>query len=91
MTPDAAMGDIIGDLSARRGQVHGTRTGGDNVVVVAGQVPLAELDDYQSRLNSIAGGHATYSIQLSHYDPVSPTQQERMALQHKALGDSAGQ
>jgi elongation factor G len=90
MTPDAAMGDIIGDLSARRGQVHGTRTGGDNVVVVAGQVPLAELDDYQSRLNSIAGGHASYSIQLSHYDPVSPTQQERMASQHKALGDSAG-
>jgi len=88
MTPDAAMGDIIGDLSAKRGQVHGTRTAAGNAVIVAGKVPLSELNDYQSRLNAIAGGHGNYNIQLSHYDPVPPAQQERMASQHKSHGDS---
>jgi elongation factor G len=86
---EAAMGDIIGDLSAKRGQVHGTRTATGNAVVVTGQVPLSELNDYQSRLNAIAGGHGHYSIQLSHYDPVSPAQQARMASQHKKQDDSA--
>lgn len=89
MTPEAAMGDIIGDLSSRRGQVHGTRTVSGNAMVIAGKVPLAELNDYQSRLNSLAGGHGSYSIQLSHYDPVPPSQQDKLAAQHKTRGDSA--
>ncbi|QCP50006.1 elongation factor G [Trinickia violacea] len=91
MTPETAMGDIIGDLSSKRGQVHGTRNIAGNAVVVAGQVPLSELNDYQSRLNAIAGGHGNYSIQLSHYDPVPPSQQERLASQHKKQGDAAAQ
>lgn len=89
MTPEAAMGDIIGDLSARRGQVHGTRTAGGNAMVITGKVPLAELNDYQSRLNAIAGGHGNYSIQLSHYDPVPPAQQDRLAAQHRSRGGNA--
>ncbi|WP_027794850.1 elongation factor G [Paraburkholderia acidipaludis] len=88
MTPEATLGDIIGDLSARRGQVHGTRTVGGNAMVLAGKVPLAELNDYQSRLNAMAGGHGSYSIQLSHYDPVPTVQQERLAAQHKSRGDN---
>ncbi|CAM2172224.1 elongation factor G [Paraburkholderia sacchari] len=88
MTPEAAMGDVIGDLSSRRGQVHGTRTAGGHAMVIAGKVPLAELNDYQSRLNSLAGGHGNYSIQLSHYDPVPPAQQDKLAAQHKARGES---
>ncbi|QGZ65256.1 elongation factor G [Paraburkholderia acidisoli] len=88
MTPEAAMGDIIGDLSSRRGQVHGTRTLGGHAMVIAGKVPLAELNDYQSRLNSLAGGHGNYSIQLSHYDPVPPNHQEKLAAQHKSRAES---
>lgn len=89
MTPEAVMGYIIGDLSARRGQVHGTRTMGGSAMVVTGKVPLAELNDYQSRLNAIAGGHGNYSIQLSHYDPVPPAQQAKLAAQHKSRGGNA--
>lgn len=89
ITPEAVMGDIIGDLSARRGQVHGTRTMGGSAMVVTGKVPLAELNDYQSRLNAIAGGHGNYSIQLSHYDPVPPAQQAKLAAQHKSRGGNA--
>lgn len=86
--PEAAMGDIISDLSAKRGQVRGTRTAAGNSVLVAGQVPLSELNDYQSRLNSITGGHGNYTIQLSHYEAVPPAQQQLMASQHKAHGSS---
>ncbi|CAM3230300.1 elongation factor G [Cupriavidus taiwanensis] len=86
--PGTAMGDVIGDLSAKRGQVHGTRTGAGNSVIVAGQVPLSELNDYQSRLNSMTGGHGSYTIQFSHYDNVPPAQQEKMASRHKAQQDT---
>lgn len=89
ITPEATMGDVIGDLSAKHGQVHGMRTAAGNTVVVTGQVPLSELNDYQSRLNAIAGGNGIYNIQLSHYDPVPAAQQERMALLHKKQSDGA--
>jgi elongation factor G len=86
--PGTAMGDVIGDLSTKRGQVHGTRTAAGNAVIVAGQVPLSELNDYQSRLNSITGGHGSYTIQFSHYDNVPPAQQDKMASRHKAQQDT---
>jgi elongation factor G len=85
--PEAAMGDIIGDLSVKRGQVHGTRTATGETVVIVGQVPLSELNDYQSRLNAMTGGHSSYSIELSHYDPVPPVQQEQMVSQYKKQGE----
>jgi elongation factor G len=89
MTPDTTMGDIIGDLSSRRAQVQGTRNLAGRAVVVAGKVPLSELADYQSRLNAIAGGHGNYSIELSHYDPVPPNQQDKLASQYKKQSDTA--
>jgi elongation factor G len=88
ITPSTAMGDVIGDLSVKRGQVHGTRTTAGDAVVVSGQVPLSEIDGYQSRLNSLAGGHGSYTIEFSHYDPVPPAQQDRLAAQHKAPSDN---
>jgi elongation factor G len=62
-----------------------------DAVVIAGQVPLAELTDYQSRLNAIAGGHGSYSIELSHYAPVPAATQESLAAQHRNRGDAAAQ
>ncbi|QYY29132.1 elongation factor G [Cupriavidus pinatubonensis] len=88
MMPDSSMGDVIGDLSSKRGQVHGTRTGAANTVIVAGKVPLSELNDYQSRLNSLTGGHGSYTIQFSHYEGVPPGQQDKMAAKHKAQADT---
>ncbi|GLU34903.1 elongation factor G [Trinickia caryophylli] len=90
MTPEAAMGDIIGDLSSRRAQVHGTRALAGHAIAVAGKVPLAEIADYQSRLNAIAGGDGNYSIEFSHYDPVPPNQQERLAAQYGKRGGGGG-
>jgi len=52
-------------------------------VVVTAKAPLSELSEYQSRLNAMAGGDGNYSIELSHYDPVPPAQQNKLAAQYQ--------
>ena len=83
VTPEESMGDITGDLSSRRGQISGMQTMQASTVVVAGQVPLSELNGYQSRLHSTTGGRGSYTVEFSHYDLVPPATQQRMVSQHK--------
>jgi elongation factor G len=68
-TPDEFMGDVIGDLNSRRGQVEGMDPRG-NAQVVRAKVPLAEMFGYATDLRSMTQGRATYSMQFSHYQPV---------------------
>ena len=82
--PEAAMGDIAGDLSAKRGQVSGTDSLPGGTIVVSGKVPLSELNNYQGRLKSVTGGQGSYSIELSHYDPVPPPVQQQIMAGHKS-------
>jgi elongation factor G len=81
--PEANMGDITGDLSSKRGQVSGTNAQHGGSISDTGQVPLSELNGYQSRLNSVTGGHGSYTLELSHYDPVPPPVQQQLVSQHK--------
>ncbi|HRH88397.1 MAG TPA: elongation factor G [Rubrivivax sp.] len=81
--PDAAMGDITGDLSSKRGQVSGTHNGAASTMVVRGQVPMSELTGYQSRLNAMTSGQGRYTIALSHYEAVPPNVQQQLVGQHK--------
>jgi elongation factor G len=81
--PDTAMGDITGDLSAKRGLVTGTRNGAAGQVVVRGQVPMSELSGYQSRLNALTSGQGRYSIELSHYEAVPPAVQQQLMSQFR--------
>ena len=74
-----AMGDITADLSTRRGRVSSTEAAAAGRMVINGVVPLAELDDYSSRLKSITGGEGSYEISFSHYDPVPATVQQALA------------
>ena len=85
--PEAAVGDITGDLSARRGQVAGTQASALGWITVRGLVPLAELASYQSRLNAMTSGQGRYTLTLSHYDAVPPTVQQQLASQHKVRDD----
>ncbi|MBL8331077.1 MAG: elongation factor G [Rubrivivax sp.] len=85
--PDAAMGDITGDLSSRRGLVSGTANGTPGMMVVKGQAPLSELAGYQSRLNAMTQGQGRYTIALSHYEPVPPTMQQQLMSAHKVRDD----
>jgi elongation factor G len=81
--PENCIGDITGDLSSKRGQVSGTHPMGAGLVSIAGQVPLSELNGYQSRLKSITGGAGSFSMELSHYEPVPPLVQQHLVSQHK--------
>ena len=81
--PDAAMGDITGDLSAKRGQVNGTHNGAAGTMVVRGQVPMSELAGYQSRLNAMTSGQGRYTIALSHYEAVPPNVQQQLVAAHQ--------
>jgi elongation factor G len=67
--PQECSGDIMGDLNSRRGRVQGMDTRGKAQVVKA-SVPLAEMLDYQSKLNSITAARGEYHMHFSHYDPV---------------------
>ena len=81
--PGVTMGDITGDLSARRGQVSGTHNGAGTTMVIRGLAPLAELAGYQSRLNAMTAGQGRYTLSLSHYEAVPPTVQQQLMGQHK--------
>jgi elongation factor G len=69
-------------LAARRGQVAGTDNGTTGTVlglmVVRGLAPLAELADYQSRLNAMTSGQGRYTLTLSHYEVVPPAVQQQL-------------
>ena len=69
VTPDDFLGDVMGDLNSRRGQVEGMEPRGNGQVVKA-KVPLAEMFGYATDLRSMTQGRATYSMQFSHYQPV---------------------
>ena len=75
---DTAMGDLAGDLSGRRGRINGSESKSRGRILIEGEVPLAELTGYDARLKALTGGEGTYSIELSHYDPVPGNIQKQM-------------
>jgi elongation factor G len=81
--PESSMGDITGDLSAKRGQVNGTHAQQAGNMMVSGQVPLSELNGYQARLNGMTGGQGRYTLELSHYEAVPPSVQQQLMGQFK--------
>ena len=77
VTPADFLGDVIGDLSARRGKVGGMTQRGD-AQVVAADVPLAEMFGYSTTLRSMTQGRAVYSMQFDHYDEVPKSVAEQI-------------
>jgi len=69
VTPEDYLGDVIGDMNSRRGQIQGTDSRG-NAQVVEAMVPLANMFGYVNQLRSFTQGRAQYSMQFSHYDEV---------------------
>ncbi len=87
--PESSMGDIAGDLSAKRGRISSTETQTGGVIVIKGLVPLAELNNYQSKLKSVTGGQGSYNIELSHYEPVPPQVQQQLMAEYKPAKEEA--
>ncbi|MBQ7697848.1 MAG: elongation factor G [Paludibacteraceae bacterium] len=73
VTPEANMGDVIGDLNKRRGQVEGMDTSRTGARVVKAKVPLSEMFGYVTTLRTITSGRATSSMEFSHYEAMSAT------------------
>lgn len=71
VTPDESMGDVIGDLNKRRGQVEGMESSRTGARIVKAKVPLAETFGYVTALRTISSGRATSSMVFSHYAEVS--------------------
>lgn len=87
LAPEAQMGDIAGDLSARRGHVTGTHPRGAGRIVIEGEVPLAEINDYASKLKSMTGGRGSYSIEFVRYAQVPSPLQNKLAASFKPKED----
>ena len=81
--PDQYSGDLMGDLSSRRGRIEGSEVRGHNVIVKA-QVPLAEMLSYATDLTSMTQARASYSMEFSHYDYVPNELADKVIAQHKA-------
>jgi elongation factor G len=77
--PQEAMGSVTGDLAGRRGRVLGTRALPHGHIVVQGQAPLGELDDYPERLKAMTGGSASYTLELAQYEPVPEALQRALS------------
>ena len=73
VTPEESMGDVIGDLNKRRGQVQGMETSRSGARIVKATAPLAEMFGYVTALRTITSGRATSTMSFSHYAQVSKT------------------
>ncbi len=82
VTPDDFMGDVIGDINSRRGQIQGmeVRAGAQ---VIGAHVPLSQMFGYATDLRSATQGRAVYSMQFDHYAPVPATLAEEMVAKNR--------
>jgi elongation factor G len=82
VSPSDFLGDVIGDLSSRRGKIGGMTQRGD-AQVVAADVPLAEMFGYSTTLRSMTQGRAVYTMQFDHYEEVPKTVAEQIISKAK--------
>ena len=87
--PQENSGDIMGDLNSRRGRVQGMDTNG-KLQVIKAQVPMSEMLNYQSTLNSITAARGSFHMQFSHYDPVPGNLAQKVIEQSRAEGRIRG-
>lgn len=83
-TPGDTVGSITGDLSSRRGRVFGTDMMGSGAAVVKASVPLADMMDYEPALKSMTKGRGSFTMELSHYDPVPERIAQGLVMKHGA-------
>jgi elongation factor G len=75
--PESYMGDVLGDLSARRGKIGGMTQRGEAQVIVS-TVPLSEMFGYSTKLRSMSQGRAVYSMEFAHYEEVPKSKAEEI-------------
>ncbi len=81
--PEEFMGDVIGDLSSRRGKVLGYESQ-DGIAEIQAHVPMAEVLKYAPDLRSMTGGQGTFVMEFDHYEECPPNIQEKVVEESKA-------
>ena len=81
--PNEYVGDLMGDLSSRRGQVQGMDTAADDLTLIRAQVPMAEMLTYGAQLRSITQGRGSFHMEFSHYAEVPHGIQDKVIAQAK--------
>src|SRR5688500_10021337 len=81
--PEAYMGDVLGDLSSRRGKIGGMTQRGE-AQVIASSVPLSEMFGYSTKLRSMSQGRAVYSMEFAHYEEVPKSKAEEIVSKVKS-------
>ena len=87
VTPEESMGDVIGDLNKRRGQVEGMETSRSGARIIKATAPLAEMFGYVTALRTITSGRATSTMSFSHYAEVSKSIAEKVLSECKGRVD----
>src|SRR4051812_6643971 len=88
VTPEEFLGDVIGDLSRRRGRVEGQERRG-NALAVTGTVPLSEMFGYATDVRSMTQGRATYTMQFENYEEVPPNIAEKIVEERGGQAEAA--
>ncbi|HEX2178120.1 MAG TPA: elongation factor G [Actinomycetota bacterium] len=89
MVPDSHLGDIMGDLNAKRGRIQGTESVGGGRQLVKAQAPMAEIARYAIDLRSMTGGQGTFHSSFSHYEPVPPHLADKIIAEAKQAKEPA--
>lgn len=79
ITPEQHFGDIAGDIASRRGQVVGTEALPGGIMQIDATAPLAELDDFATKLHAMTAGSGSWSMELESYQPVPAAKQAELA------------
>jgi elongation factor G len=87
--PEELMGDIIGDLNAKRARISGMEGQGDGTTIVRAQVPQGEVLRYASDLRSLTGGRGSFATSFSHYEPVPAHVTDRLVAEARRQKEEA--
>jgi elongation factor G len=85
--PEEIMGDVMSDMSGRRGRIQGTESVGGGISVVRAQAPLAEMATYAADLRSISQGRASYMMSFAGYEEVPAHLMDAIVAAHKAVDE----
>ena len=85
--PDKFTGDIMGDLSKRRGRVLGMTPNGDGETIIEAEVPQGEMSSYAIDLRSVTQGRGSYSLEFLRYEEVPQANQAKIIEEAKKAGN----
>ena len=85
--PEANVGDVYSDMSARGGRVQGSDSAGGDLQTVNAEAPLREVSTYARTLSSMTGGQGSYTMEFSHYDVMPGNVQQEIMAKSKVQDD----